>query len=73
MKLAMIKVYNKLSENNLKSRIILQVHDELLLEAALDEVETVKKLLKEEMENAARLSVPMVADVSVGSTWYDTK
>jgi len=73
MKLAMIKVYNRLLANNLKSRIILQVHDELLLEAALDEVEIVKELLREEMENAAALSVPMVAEVSVGNTWYDTK
>ena len=73
MKLAMVKVYNRLLENNLKSRIILQVHDELLLEAAHDEVDLVVQLLKEEMENAVALSVPMVADVSVGNTWYDTK
>jgi len=73
MKLAMVRVYNKLRANNLKSRIILQVHDELLLEAALDEVDAVSKLLKEEMENAVSLSVAMVADVSKGNTWFDTK
>ena len=73
MKLAMVKVYNRLISNNLKSRIILQVHDELLVEAALEEADMVEKLLKEEMENAVKLSVPMVADVSRGSTWYDTK
>jgi len=73
MKLAMVRVYDKLLANNLKSRLILQVHDELLIEAAHDEVEIVKELLREAMENAAELNVPMVADVSVGNTWYDTK
>ena len=73
MKLAMVRVYNKLKMNNLKSRIILQVHDELLLEAALNEADIVSQLLKEEMENAAVLSVPMLTDVSRGNTWYDTK
>ena len=73
MKLAMVQVYEKLTENKLKSRIILQVHDELLLEAALDEVDIVTELLREAMENAAELAVPLVVDVSVGDTWYDTK
>jgi len=73
MKLAMIKVYNALRENNLKSRIILQVHDELLLEVAIDEKEQVSRILKEEMESAVSLKVPMLADVNTGNTWFDTK
>ena len=73
MKLAMIKVYNALRENNLKSRIILQVHDELLLEVAVEEKEQVTHILKKEMEGAVSLSVPMLADVNTGKTWFDTK
>ena len=73
MKLAMIKVYNALRENNLKSRIILQVHDELLLEVAIDEKEQVSRILKAEMEGAVSLSVPMLAEVNTGYTWFDTK
>jgi len=73
MKLAMVRVYDKLLVNNLKSRLILQVHDELLIEAAADEVDEVKELLQEAMEGAAQLLVPLVAEVSVGDTWFDTK
>jgi len=73
MKMAMVRVYDKLSENNLKSRLILQVHDELLIEAAVDEVDIVRELLQEAMEGAAELLVPLVADVNVGDSWFDTK
>ena len=55
IKLAMIKVYRRLREENLRSRLILQVHDELMVEAAEDEAEKVKKIVKHEMENAAKL------------------
>ena len=57
----------------MKSRMILQVHDELLIEAAEEEVDEVKKILKEEMERAASLSVPLLADMHTGKNWYEAK
>ncbi len=73
MKIAMIRVYNKIKELGLKSRLILQIHDELLIETYKDEVEQVKTLLQEEMMHAADLSVPLVVDACVGNTWYEAK
>jgi DNA polymerase-1 len=73
IKLAMIGVYDRLGREGLQTRLILQVHDELLLEAPTNEAETVAQLLREEMENAASLRVPLVADVNIGGSWYDTK
>lgn len=73
MKLAMIKVYQKLKENNLKSKIILQVHDELLIEAPYEEKDIVKEIVKREMENAVTLKVPLVVEVKEGLNWYETK
>ena len=73
MKLAMIRVKDRIAGEKLKSRLILQVHDELIIEAAIDEVESVKCLLKEEMEGAASLSVPLPVSLSVADTWYDAK
>ena len=57
----------------MKSRLILQVHDELLIEAPEEEVEEVKVLLKDKMENAAQLSVPLIADMHTGHNWYEAK
>ena len=71
MKLAMISVDRELRRQGLKSRIVLQVHDELLLECPTDEAEKVKGILKEKMENAAKLKVKLIADVNLGDTWYD--
>lgn len=73
IKIAMIHVNRKLKELNLKSRLILQIHDELLIEAHESEIDTVKKLLKEKMEGAIHLSVPMEADVNMGYNWYEAK
>lgn len=73
IKIAMINVCRKLKEKKLKSRLILQVHDELLIEAAEDEVEEVKVILKNEMENAADLNVPMDVDVHSGKSWFEAK
>ncbi|WP_039763981.1 DNA polymerase, partial [Caldicellulosiruptor sp. F32] len=73
MKIAMIRVYRRLKEENLKSRIILQVHDELLIESPYAEKEIVKKIVKTEMENAVSLKVPLVVEVKEGSNWYETK
>jgi len=71
IKLAMIRVYNRIREKGLKARLILQVHDELIVEAPVNEMFEVEKLLKEEMEAAATLSVPLLADVKSGKTWFD--
>jgi DNA polymerase-1 len=62
-----------LKKKNLKSRLILQVHDELLVETAIDELELVKEIVKTNMESAAVLAAPLVADVSTGSTWFEAK
>ncbi len=73
IKIAMIKVYNRLKAENMKSRLILQVHDELIVEAPKEEAEKAAAILKEEMENAVKLNVPLTADANVGDTWYDAK
>jgi DNA polymerase-1 len=73
IKIAMIRVAHRLQSEGLAARLILQVHDELLLEVPHSELEAVKQIVKTEMENAAELSVPLVADVSVGESWYETK
>ncbi len=66
-----MKVYKALKESGLKSRLILQVHDELVIETFEDELETVKELVKKCMEEAVELSVPLVVDVSIGKNWYE--
>ncbi|HSR04719.1 MAG TPA: DNA polymerase I [Proteiniclasticum sp.] len=71
MKMAMVKVYNALKAKNLRSRLILQVHDELILNTRKDELEIVKKLVLEEMENAVKLKVKLQAEESVGATWFE--
>ncbi|MCR5508602.1 MAG: DNA polymerase I [Lachnospiraceae bacterium] len=73
MKIAMIRVQRRLKAEGLKSRMILQVHDELLIETAVDEKEKVSSLLVEEMEAAAQLSVRLKAEMSSGDNWYDAK
>ena len=73
MKIAMCKVYKKIKEKNYKSRLILQVHDELIVEAVNSEVEELKQLLKRTMEEVVALQVPLIADVHVGINWADTK
>lgn len=72
IKIAMIKVYNRLRESKLDAKLILQVHDELIVEAKEDCADKAAALLKEEMENAVKLTVPMTVDVNIGKTWYDT-
>lgn len=73
IKIAMIRVFNRIEKEKLKARLILQVHDELIVECPQEEKDIVGKILKEEMENAANLSVPLKVDASFGETWYDSK
>ena len=73
IKIAMIKVYNRLKAENLKARLLLQVHDELIVEAPENEAETVKNIVCEEMENACKMKVRLVSDANIGKTWYDAK
>ena len=73
IKLAMVKVYNAIKERGLKSSLILQVHDELIINTWKDEREEVEKLLVENMESAYRLAVELRADLNEGVNWYDLK
>ena len=73
MKIAMIKVYEKLEQENLQANIILQIHDELLIECKIEEKEKVKQILKECMESAATLDVPLEVEVSEADNWYEVK
>ncbi|MGI6669594.1 MAG: DNA polymerase I [Acetivibrionales bacterium] len=73
IKIAMVKVYYELKKHNMKSRLILQVHDELIIETHASEKEQVICMLRECMQNAVNLKVPLVAEVKTGSTWYETK
>lgn len=73
IKIAMIRVVHRLEKEGLRARLILQVHDELIVEAPKEEAPLVQQLLTEEMEQAIHLSVPMVAEATIGKTWYDAK
>ena len=73
MKIAMIKVYKKIKEQGLKSKIVLQVHDEMMIEVPIDEKEQVEKIMKESMESAATLKVPLIAEISSADNWYECK
>ena len=73
MKIAMINVYNELKKRNLKSKIVLQVHDEMMIEVPENEIEEVKNILQECMQNAVKLKVPLIAEVSIANNWYDCK
>lgn len=73
MKIAMNNVLKELKTRNMKTKIVLQVHDEMLLEATLDEVDEVKELMQQCMESACKLNVPLIAEVSEATNWYDCK
>ena len=73
MKIAMIKVYKKIKEQGLKSKIVLQVHDEMMIEVPIGEKEKVEKIMKESMESAASLKVPLIAEISSADNWYECK
>ena len=73
MKIAMIKVYNELKTQNLKSKIVLQVHDEMMIEAPIEEKDQVTQILKQSMESATTLKIPLLAEISEALNWYDCK
>ncbi|UPA29872.1 DNA polymerase I [Terrisporobacter glycolicus] len=73
IKIAMVNVYNRLKDEQLKSKLILQVHDELIVEAVEEEIDKVSKIVKEEMESAVNLQVHLDVDLNVGDSWYETK
>lgn len=72
IKVAMVRVYDELKARGLKSRLILQVHDELLIETSVDEIDEVKALMKDIMENSIKLDIPVKVDLKLGDNWYDT-
>ncbi|WP_040212176.1 DNA polymerase I [Clostridium polynesiense] len=73
IKLAMVRVYQELTKNNLKSKLILQVHDELILNVYKDELDKVKEIVKKAMEQVLELKVPLEIDMNLGKDWYDAK
>lgn len=73
IKLAMISVHNELKKRKLKSKLVLQVHDELIIDAYNDEIDEVKELLRDLMENAVKLDVDLKVDISTGNSWYESK
>ena len=73
IKIAMINVNRDLKERNLKSRLILQVHDELLIETKVEELDEVKTILNDNMMKAAELSVPLIVDMHEGINWFEAK
>ena len=73
MKIAMLNVYNRLNKEKLNAKIVLQIHDELILECKMEEKELVKKVLQEEMEKATKLNVPLKAEVTEAENWYEAK
>ncbi len=73
IKYAMIHVYDALKEKGLKSKLILQIHDELLIETRTDEIEEVRSVLTQEMQNACKLAVNLEIDLHTGSDWYEAK
>ena len=73
IKIAMVRVRDRLRREGLESRLILQVHDELIIEAPLKETDIAARILTEEMENAFQMDAPLVAEAKSGMSWYDAK
>lgn len=73
IKLAMNRIYKRLNDEGLKAKLIMQVHDELIIECPKSELDIASDILKEEMENVIKLSVPLVVDLNVGNNWYEAK
>ena len=73
LKMAMIKIYNILNNNNYKTKMLLQVHDELIFDVPEDELDDIKEMIQNEMENIYKLSVPLKVEINYGKNWYDAK
>ncbi len=73
MKIAMINVFNQLNNRKLKSKIVLQVHDEMMIEVPIEEADEVKNIIQNEMQNAVKLKIPLIAEVSEAGNWYECK
>ena len=73
MKIAMVNLWKELSKKNMKSKLILQVHDEVILNVSDDELEEVTEIVRRNMEEAASLKVPLKVEIETGKNWYDTK
>ena len=73
IKIAMIKIYKELKDRELKSKLVLQIHDELIIETEPTEIEEVKELMRRNMEYAVEMEVPLTVDMKVGESWYETK
>ena len=71
IKLAMIKIQNKIAERDFKSKMLVQVHDELVFEVHKNELEKMKSLIKNEMENVYQLGIPLKVDMDVGLNWFE--
>jgi len=67
----MVKIYNRMKNNHFKSKMLVQVHDELIFEIFKPELQEMKKLIQEEMESAYSLNVPLVVDIGTGNNWYE--
>ena len=73
IKIAMVRIYNRLQKECPNARMLLQVHDELIVETPMDSTNLVSSILKEEMENVMQLRVPLIAEVGVGDNWLEAK
>ena len=73
LKKAMVDLYSEMTKRNLKSKILIQVHDELVLNVYKDELEEVKELVRDKMENVIKLDVPLKVDIETGNDWYEAK
>ena len=70
---AMVDLWSELTKRNLKSKILIQVHDELVLNVYKDELDEVKELVRDKMENVIKLAVPLKVDIEIGNDWYEAK
>lgn len=73
IKIAMIRVYRRLKEEKMQAKLILQVHDELIVEAPESEIQKAAQIVSQEMENACKMKVRLQSDANIGKTWYDAK
>ena len=73
LKKAMVDLHREMTKRNLKSKILIQVHDELVLNVYKDELEEVKELVRDKMENVIKLDVPLKVDIETGNDWYEAK